>query len=96
MAAASRLRPLRRLALRRRKLQESACNRWPASPECQTDRGNHFTYDPRGSTRREARVIADDDAVLRLFVFQYVGSDRARHAAHVVKGEVVAPPWFCV
>ena len=51
--------------------------------------GNHLRSHLRRALRGEARVIADDYSALRVLVFQYVGSDRARDPAHVVEREVV-------
>src|ERR1035437_3200600 len=42
-----------------------------------------------GVAGQEARVIANNDAALGIFVLEDVTGNRSGHAAHVVKGEIV-------
>ncbi len=50
----------------------------------------------RKRLRREARVIADQDALLRVFVLEHVAGNRSRRSPHVCESKVVgnnaAPP----
>jgi hypothetical protein len=41
------------------------------------------------AARAKARVIADDDPVLRVFILQHIGRDGPSHAADVLEGIVV-------
>ena len=41
------------------------------------------------AARSETGVVANDQALARVFMLEDVGGDGGRHAAHIVEGEVI-------